>query len=141
MQYAWQVWPCLGKTSTVSGYLCCTPGSGSASRLGDVQRQLAGRVRVQPHPDLVRGRRDLGVGRAARPAGPRAGDVRLGQHVRLREDQAVDRVVGGRVPVDELIDHVGVGPEGQHGGHRPDGQPFAGAEPGPLVGPSRCFAV
>ncbi len=34
VQYEWHVWPCLGNTSTVSWYLCCTPGSGSSPRSG-----------------------------------------------------------------------------------------------------------
>ena len=102
VQYAWQVWPCLGKTRTVSGYLCCTPGSGSSSRSGMFSASCpAGcgfsRIRTSCAAAVI-----SGVGRAAgqQPGDP--GDVRGGQHVRLREHEPVDRVVGGRGPVDQF---------------------------------------
>ena len=58
-------------------------------------------------------------------------DVRAGEHVGLREDEAVDRVVRRRAPVDEALDDVFVGAKGQHGGHGPDREPLIGAQPGP----------
>ena len=99
--------------------------------VGDVQRQLPGGVRVQPHPHIMRGRRDLLVGRATGQQPRDPGDVPGGQHVRLREHEAVDRVVGGHGPVDQFVDDVSVGPEGQYGPDGPDGQAFGLAEAGP----------
>ncbi len=43
------------------------------------------------------------------------------EHARLREHQLEDRVVRHRRPVDELVEHVLVGPEGEHGGVDGDG--------------------
>jgi hypothetical protein len=90
----------------------------------NVEFQLARRVRVEPHPDLVRRRLDFGVSCAGVQKARQPGDIRLGQHVRLREDQTIDGVLGNGRPVDELIHHVGVGAEGQHRRHRPDPEPL-----------------
>jgi len=91
---------------------------------GRVQQQLARRVGIQPHPYLVRGRAQGALGGAVVDQAREPLYVRLGQHVRLREDEAVDRVVRGRVPVDQVLDHVRVRPERQHGRDRPDRQPL-----------------
>ena len=130
-QYAWQVWPCLGKISTVSGYLCCTPGSGSSPRSGMFSASCpAGcglsRIRTSCAAALISG--------SAAPRASRAAIVLYvgrGQHVSLREHQPVDRVVGRRGPVDEFLDDVCVGAERQHGPDRPYRQPLGGTETGP----------
>ena len=86
---------------------------------------------IEPHAYLVRRGPDLLAGSVL---GQQAGDglhVRVGQHVGLGENQPVDRIVGGRVPVDQLVDHVRVRPERENGGHGPDRQPGRIVEPGP----------
>ena len=57
-------------------------------------------------------------------------DIRLGQHVGLREDQPVDRVGRRGVPVDEVINDIGVGPERQHGRDRAHRQALCWGQPG-----------
>ena len=73
-------------------------------------------------PELLARHQLVGIidGRAAGQQPRDPGDVCGGQHVGLREHEAVDRVVGGRGPVDQFVDDVGVGPEGQHGTDGPD---------------------
>ncbi len=98
----------------------------------DVEFHLPRRVRVEPHPHRVRGHLDL-PGRRLRAE--QSGDARhifLGEHVLLREHQPVYRVVGDVRPVDQLVDDVRVGAEGQHGRHRPDAQSRLRVELGPL---------
>ena len=89
-----------------------------------VQQQLPRRVRVQPHPDLARGGAQAGLGSRAADHVREPPDVRHGQHVRLGEDEPVDGVGGGRVPVNEVLDDVRIRAEWEHRRHRPDGQPF-----------------
>jgi len=103
-----------------------------ALQAGRVQQQLARRMGVEPHPDLVRGGAQPGRGLAAVDHVRESSHVGLGQHVRLREDEPVDRVVGGRVPVDQVLHHVRVRPERKHGRHRPHRQPLLRRQPGPL---------
>jgi len=88
---------------------------------GRVQMQLAGRMGVQPHPDLVRGGAQAGLGSAAADHVRESPHISRGQHVRLGKDEPVDRVIGGSVPVDQVLDHVRVRPEREHGRHRPHG--------------------
>jgi hypothetical protein len=98
-------------------------------QLRDVEGELARGMRVEPGPHGVRGRAYLGP--RGLP-GQQASDLAhvLGrEHVGLREDQPVDRVVRRRIPVDEVVDDVLVGAERKHRGHRPDRQPFAGVQP------------
>ena len=57
-----------------------------------------------------------------------ASDVCRGKHVGLREDQPVDRIIRGHVPVDQAVDDVGIGPERKDGGHGPDSQPVGSIE-------------
>jgi len=65
-------------------------------------------------------------------AGAEPSYVRRGQHVLLGEDEPVDRVVRGRLPVDEVLDHIGIRPEREHRRHRPHGQPFIRRQAGSL---------
>jgi len=110
--------------------LVLQPRQRPAVQAGRVQQQLPGRMRVEPHPDLVRGfaqrrLRRLGLDQAGQPA-----HVWRGQHVRLGKDEPVDRVVRDRIPVDQVVDHIRIRPERQYGGHGPDGQPFIRRQPG-----------
>ena len=97
-----------------------------------VQQQLAGRVRVEPHPDLVRGGAQGRPGRLAADHVRQPLHVGRGQHVGLGENQAVDRVVRGRVPVDQVLDDIGIRPEREHRRHGPYGQPLVRRQAGPL---------
>jgi hypothetical protein len=112
------------------GVLVLQAGQWPAVQAGRVQQQLPSRVRVQP--DLVRRGAQPGRGRTAVEQVRDPAHVRLGQHVRLGEDEPVDRVVGSRVPVDEVLDHVRVRPEREHGRHRPYREPFPERQAGPL---------
>jgi hypothetical protein len=121
----------LGEDQHRLGVLVLNAGQWLIAQVGDVQRQLPGGVRVEPHPDLVRRRLDLRLGRALGQQGGDVLHVGRGEHVSLREHQPVDRVIRRRGPVDELLDDVRVGAERKH---RPDGpyrQPVRGAETGP----------
>src|SRR5580700_9093292 len=75
--------------------------------------ELAGRMRIQPEPDCVRGRLDLSLPRTLSEHVRYRLYIPHRKHVRLREDQPVDRIVGCRVPVDQPLHHVLVGPERQ----------------------------
>ena len=108
------------------------PGQWLVVKLGNVQRELPSGVWVQPHPDLMDRRQQLRSGRIARDQAGDTTDVCLGQHSGLREDQAEDRVIGRRRPVDEVVHHVGIGAERQHGRHRAHGQPLIGWQAGSL---------
>jgi hypothetical protein len=88
-------------------------------------------MRVQPHPHLVGQAAHL-VRSARDDRGRQPGHVIGGQHVRLREHEPVDRIVRGAGPVDQLLGHVGVGPERQDRGDRAHGQPDFRGQTGPL---------
>jgi hypothetical protein len=107
-------------------------GQRPAVQAGRVQQQLAGRMGVEAHPDLVRGGAQPGLGCAAVDHVREPSHVRPGQHVRLGEDEPVDRIIGGGLPVDQVLHHVRVRPERKHGRHRPHRQPFVRRQPGPL---------
>ena len=121
----------LGEDQDGLRVLVLHPGQRLVVEIWDVERQLPGGMRVQPHPYLMCRGRDFRLGCAAGQERGDPGNVRGGQHVGLREDQAVERVVGGRAPVDEFVDDVGVGPEGQHCPDGPDRQPLGLAQAGP----------
>ena len=97
--------------------------------LGDVQLPLPGGVRVELFADLVGAGLDL-VRRSVAPHQVgHVQEVALLQHALLRESNLVEGVVGHPVPVDEIVDHVPVGAEGQHVGHYLHGKPIVGGEP------------
>ena len=126
----------LGEEQHGLRVLVLEPGEPHAVHVRRVEQQLAGWVGVESHPDLMRGLADL---RSRRAAGEQVRDpvhVWRRQHVGLGEDQAVDRVVRCHVPVDELLEHIGVHAEREHRGHCADGEPLGVAEaraPGELV--------
>jgi hypothetical protein len=77
----------------------------------DVVGHLAGRVRIHAHADLVH---QLGDGGGILLVQHQVAQLLVfaaGQHVAVREGQAVDRIVGDAVPVDQLLHHVFVGAE------------------------------
>ncbi len=96
----------------------------------DVQRELARRVRIQSHPHRPRRGLYVAVGCAAREQARYGPDVLRGQHVGLREDQPVDRIIGSGVPVDQTLHDVLVCPERKYRRDRPDGQPVRLGEAG-----------
>ena len=65
--------------------------------------------------ETAAGARDAAIFALMFGAGLRRAEVAALQHSALREHQAVDRVVRDPVPVDQVLDHVAVGTERQHG--------------------------
>ncbi len=96
-----------------------------------VEGQLARRMRVEPHPYLVSQAARL-VRSARDERGRQPGHVIGGQHVGLREHEPVDRIIRGTGPVDQLLGHIGVGPERQDRGDSAHGQPDLRGQAGPL---------
>ena len=80
----------------------------------------------------MRRRADLAFARVKAEQAGHPVHVRARQHVGLRNHQAVNRVVRYRVPVDELVDYIRVGPEWEHRGHRADREPVGVAKAGAL---------
>ena len=86
-------------------------------------------MRVQSHPDLVSGRVHLRLRGARGEQVGHPGHVRGRQHVWLREHQTVHRVVRSVVPVDELLDYIGVRPEREDRSYRANREPVSFVEP------------
>jgi hypothetical protein len=111
--------PRAGEEQDRLGVLVLQAVQRAVAAVGDVQRQLAARVRVQAPADVT------GLGRD--PLGGRVVTQQLGhgdqvgrvQHLRGREGEPVDGVVLDVVPVDQLVGDVAVGPERQDRGHGP----------------------
>ena len=81
---------------------------------GNVELPLAGRMGIEAAANLGRRQIDLML---RRPAQLKVGDpaeFRLAQHLPLRKNQLVDRVVGNPVPVDQVFDDIAVGAEREH---------------------------
>ena len=121
----------LGEDQDRLGVLVLHAGQRLVGEGRNVQRQLSGRMRVEPHPDRMRGGLDLPFGRAAGQQRRDGLDVLGWQHVSLREDQPVDRVVRRGRPVDQRLHDVVVRPKRQHRGHSPNRQPLRIAQAGP----------
>ena len=82
---------------------------------GNVEFALPGRMGIEAGADF-RGRAvDFLPWSIADQKVRNAPVVVLSQHPPLRENQLVERIVGHPVPVDQMFDHVAVGPERQHG--------------------------
>ena len=88
---------------------------GLAFFTGNVELPLPGRMRIEIGADIGGSALDLlRRGVAHHEIGDPA-KVAVAQHAPLREHQLVDRIVRHPVPIDQVLDHVAVGPERQHG--------------------------
>ena len=82
---------------------------------GDVELPLPGRMRVELGADVGGSAIDfLRCGLADHEIGD-AAEVAVFQHAPLREHKPVDRIVRHAVPIDQVLDHIAVGAERQHG--------------------------
>ena len=83
--------------------------------LRNIKLALPGRMRIEARANI--GSRTLDLlrrGIAGHEIGNPA-EVAVSQHSPLREHQPVDRIVRHPVPIDQVLDHVAVGAERQHG--------------------------
>ena len=83
-------------------------------QLGHVVLHLAGRVRIQSHPNLIRDQFQLARVFAAVDRRRHAVEIRRRQHPALRECQPEHPVCERIAPIDQMVHHVAVGLEGQH---------------------------
>ena len=98
--------------------LVLCPGQGCAVlQERNIQLLLARRVRVEAALDVACRGLDLAVVGVVLHQRVHPVEVVGVEHLALREGQLVDRVVGDRVPVDQPVDDVLIGPERKHRGY------------------------
>ena len=90
---------------------------------GDVEFPLAGRMGVEAVANRRDNRGDLFFGSTSTHEIRDPGEVALIEHPRLRERHLVDGVVRYARPVDQFIDHIAVGPEGEDAADDLDREP------------------
>ena len=93
-------------------------GNHFAVELGHVQLHLPGRVRVEFAANLIGGELDLRLGCIAHHEVAHALVIRLLQHAALRKGELKNRVVRDVAGIDQVLDHVIIHAERQHGRYR-----------------------